>query len=601
MKINWLVPTIGIGSLVLCSSAAEAGNLVSWRFDANQNRLIFNTDEGVQPQAKLIADPTRLVIDLPGTTLGQPTVYQDLGGAVASLRVGQFEANVTRLVVELAPGYIIDPQKVAIRGTNPISWAVDLPTPQKVALAPIIDPKPDVILPPEEVTSGTKALDFEVTQNGLFVRLEGEKPDEIKVRRSGDRRQIDIDLEGVTLPNSLAARSLAVNRYGVSQIQFNQRSSSPPVARVTLNVSKDSPDWRASFSRYGGLALVPEGGIRAVETDNDAANQPVAVTSPATIEAVDLTLNGNQLLIRSDRQVGATGNWNRRTGVYELRINNAQLSNRFVSPRANATNLVESVQVTQVSGNTVLIRVKPAPGIQIGELNQPSEQLISLRLQNSTAVLPRETSIPVPLPENPLPVTPTPRPTTSTSLPRIPNGRISVVIDPGHGGKDPGALGIGGLRETDINLAVSRRVEEILEQQGVRVIMTRSDNRFISLEGRTSMANRAGADLFVSIHSNSIGGRPDVSGLETYYYSSGRQLAQTIHKNILQRLNVRDRGVRTARFYVLRNSSMPAVLVETGFVTGREDAARLATTAYRDQMAEAIAAGVLEYIQRNML
>ncbi|NET88596.1 MAG: N-acetylmuramoyl-L-alanine amidase [Kamptonema sp. SIO1D9] len=600
MKINWLVPTIGIGSLVLCSSAAEAGNLVSWRFDANQNRLIFTTDEGVQPTAKLIADPTRLVIDLPGTSLGRPTVYQDLGGAVASLRVGQFQANVTRLVVELAPGYIIDPQKVAVRGTNPISWAVDLPTPQKVAIAPIIDPKPDVILPPEDSASGTKALDFEVTQNGLFVRLEGEKPDKIEVRRSGDRRTIDIDLEGVTLPNSLAARSLSVNRYGVSQIQFNQRSSSPAVARVTLNVSKDSPNWRASFSRYGGLALVPEGGITAVETDNDSTpSQPIATTSPATIEAVDVTLNGSQLLVRSDRQVGATGNWNRRTGLYELRIDNARLSNRFVSPRTDTTSLLEGVQVIQADRNTVLIRVKPAPGVQIGELNQPSEQLISLRLQRSTAALPRETSIPVPPPENPLPATPTPTP--NTSLPRIPNGRISVVIDPGHGGKDPGAIGIGGLRETDINLPVSRRVEQILEQQGVRVIMTRSDDRFISLQGRTSMANRAGADLFVSIHSNAIGGRPDVSGLETYYYSSGRQLAQTIHKNILQRLNVRDRGVRTARFYVLRNSSMPAVLVETGFVTGREDAARLATSAYRDRMAEAIAAGILEYIQRNML
>jgi N-acetylmuramoyl-L-alanine amidase len=109
-----------------------------------------------------------------------------------------------------------------------------------------------------------------------------------------------------------------------------------------------------------------------------------------------------------------------------------------------------------------------------------------------------------------------------------------------------------------------------------------------------------GADLFVSIHANSINlSRPDVSGLETYYYSSGQRLARTIHSSILQSLDIKDRGVRQARFYVLRKSSMPSVLVEVGFVTGREDAAKLSNPDYRNQMAQAIARGILQYIQQN--
>ena len=106
--------------------------------------------------------------------------------------------------------------------------------------------------------------------------------------------------------------------------------------------------------------------------------------------------------------------------------------------------------------------------------------------------------------------------------------------------------------------------------------------------------------MFVSVHANSAGAsRPDVSGLETYYYDSGLGLAQVVHSNILQSLNVRDRGVRRARFYVLRKNSIPAILLETGYLTGREDVAKLQTPAYQNQMAEAIARGILQYIRQR--
>jgi N-acetylmuramoyl-L-alanine amidase len=108
------------------------------------------------------------------------------------------------------------------------------------------------------------------------------------------------------------------------------------------------------------------------------------------------------------------------------------------------------------------------------------------------------------------------------------------------------------------------------------------------------------ADLFVSIHANSMGSnRPDISGLETYYFDSGQRLAQTIHNSVLRNVNIRDRRVRKARFYVLRKSSMPSVLVEVGFVTGREDAPRLGTAAYQNELAEAIVRGIIQYIRQN--
>jgi N-acetylmuramoyl-L-alanine amidase len=174
------------------------------------------------------------------------------------------------------------------------------------------------------------------------------------------------------------------------------------------------------------------------------------------------------------------------------------------------------------------------------------------------------------------------------------------VVDPGHGGPDPGAVGIGGLREKDIVLDISTQVASLLERQGVQAVLTRSNDIDLDLEPRVQMAEQAQATVFVSIHANSIDmSRPDVNGLETYYHNSGADLARAIHSSVLEGTGMNDRGVRTARFYVLRRTSMPSVLVEVGFVTGRDDAARLSNPSYRSQMAAAIARGILQYIQRT--
>jgi N-acetylmuramoyl-L-alanine amidase len=196
-----------------------------------------------------------------------------------------------------------------------------------------------------------------------------------------------------------------------------------------------------------------------------------------------------------------------------------------------------------------------------------------------------------PQPSSPSPSSPSP------AGPRPRQGQLTVVLDAGHGGGDPGAVGIGGIREKEINLNISRRVQEILNDRGINAVMARSDDREIDLQPRVDFAERANADIFVSIHANAIDmSRPDVNGLETYYYSSGLRLAQVIHNNVLQDTSLEDRGVRRARFYVLVNTSMPAVLVETGFVTGRDDAARFRSSEGINSIAQGIADGISEYL-----
>ena len=185
---------------------------------------------------------------------------------------------------------------------------------------------------------------------------------------------------------------------------------------------------------------------------------------------------------------------------------------------------------------------------------------------------------------------------SSASIAR--DGRTVVVVDPGHGGGDPGAVGIGGIHEADIVLDVAQQVASLLEKQGVQAVLTRQDDREVELEPRVDLADRLNADLFVSIHANSIDlSRPDVNGLETYYYDSGGALAASIHNSLVNATGMPDRGIRQARFYVLTETSMPAVLVEIGFVTGRDDAARLNSSTSRSQIAAAIVQGILRYLQ----
>jgi N-acetylmuramoyl-L-alanine amidase len=635
VKLHWLLPST-IGTIFMLSSPAMAARLESWRFDANQNRLEINTVGAVQPQAQLIFNPTRLVIDLPGTTFGRPQITQQVGGGIRSIRVGQFDTETTRIVVELTPGYTLDPKRVQFVGTTGDRWTVQLPRPEvdRVAassptssprsaytvVTPDSEPQPNISRVATTNTRGATQIEsLQITGDGLFIRTSGSNPP-IQVIRSRDRATIFMDISGASLsPRLTQQKNIPVNKHGVNRVEFTQLQTQPPGVRMTLRVDKNSPDWRATNSNSGGLVVLPSRVVTLPGNsnsnnllDNQAQtpsfpNRASANNSPATIESVQLADNGTQLLIRADQTVSATGAWDRASGLFRVTIRNAKLAPRVTGPTFAPNSPILRVRLQPQEPNTVVVLVQPAVGVQLGQLRQISDQLLALTIQGSRRVvaLPGRPTFALPglPPPNrgpfPDPNNPNPQPLKQPQR-RVSNGRVVVLIDPGHGGKDPGAVGLGGLREKDIILPISKRIAEVLQQNGVQVVMTRDSDYFVTLPGRVQLAERANADVFVSIHANAVGpGRSDVSGLETYYYDSGLGLARTVHNSILQSLNVRDRGVRRARFFVLRKSSMPSILVETGYLTGRDDNAKLRTSAYQNQMAEAIARGVLQYLKRR--
>ncbi|MBX7157768.1 MAG: N-acetylmuramoyl-L-alanine amidase [Verrucomicrobiae bacterium] len=174
--------------------------------------------------------------------------------------------------------------------------------------------------------------------------------------------------------------------------------------------------------------------------------------------------------------------------------------------------------------------------------------------------------------------------------------RPIVVIDPGHGGEDRGGLPGQRIPEKVMTLDVGLRLERILLNLGYKVVMTRQSDRFVSLAERCRVANRIRNCIFVSIHFDAYYNSRS-NGVSTHYakYNSGR-LATLVHRRLVQRLNpMMNRGVKRARFYVIRNTYCPSILVEGGFLTNRRECERILSPNYRQAMANAIAQGILDY------
>ncbi|MBM3251977.1 MAG: hypothetical protein FJZ11_04260 [Candidatus Omnitrophica bacterium] len=214
-----------------------------------------------------------------------------------------------------------------------------------------------------------------------------------------------------------------------------------------------------------------------------------------------------------------------------------------------------------------------------------------------------------------------------------------VVIDPGHGGYDPGAISSSGIKEKKVNLDIAKRLKDVLESKGIDVILTRSSDNYVSLNRRAEISNRSGADLFVSIHVNANKSSQPY-GFETYYFSeasdnvaralevaenapfinettaddssrnlkvilgdmiyteniaASKDVAKHICDNTCNIMGLRNRGIKSARFAVLKNADIPAILVEVGFLSNPKEEKALRNSFYRQQIAEGLASSIANY------
>lgn len=176
----------------------------------------------------------------------------------------------------------------------------------------------------------------------------------------------------------------------------------------------------------------------------------------------------------------------------------------------------------------------------------------------------------------------------------------TVVIDPGHGGRDLGAAD-SHVYEKHINLDVSRRLERSLREAGFKTVMTRTRDEFIALSERSAKANRYRNAIFVSVHFNSSY-RAAALGIETFYRSSNSEkFAQLVQRELIKNVGATDRGVKTANFSVLRRTKHPAILVEGGFISNKSERSAMLDPQYRQVVADSIARGIIQFKKRKGL
>jgi N-acetylmuramoyl-L-alanine amidase len=266
---------------------------------------------------------------------------------------------------------------------------------------------------------------------------------------------------------------------------------------------------------------------------------------------------------------------------------------------------IKTVRYSQFSPETVRVVIELNGSAQYDFTAQGEKAVVKLKdvhyPEPSVPKPPVEPPIVTPPEEGEPPVIEPPATQPATTTPDVPlssKERVKIVVDAGHGGKDTGAIG-NGVREKDLTLGISQKLAENLRADSkFDVVMTRESDMYPTLPERVEIANGEKADLFISVHINS--GPSSAKGTETYYNTAkSKTYANTVHKYLIQATGFLDRKVRTAGYYVIKNTKMPAILVEIGFISNPSEAQQMASEEFQKRVADALYNGIREFVDQN--
>ncbi len=575
----------------------------TWQYSPEQGRLEVNTQGEVRPFLFILQDPPRVVLDFPNTRFGRDPQTQTFSGRVGSLQISQLTDTITRFVLHLQPDQPLSLNQLQLLTANPSRWAVQLTQAANLSQAPPVPPvsgtatAPSLLTPPPRpaspsppplgtgnsaprLGSGNQILEVSPQSEGFFIRTQGSPS--TTVRRILDPDRVVVDFLQTSLSSALTQRAYTINRLGVSRLRIGQFE--PTVARVVLDVDPSSGDWEARYDpQRGGIWIQPAGGGMQAsllpDTNASGASGPLA-----TVQSVQL--QGNQLIISADGFMFYRAGWDPASGGYRISVTPARLPQSLPDPGLPANGPVERIRFVQEDARTVNILVQPSEEFNVFEPNPgQGSRRITLQLQ------PLNAPLPIAQPQA------SPPPQTG----QFPIGQPIIAIDPGHGGRDPGAIGVDGVQEKHVVLSISQQVQQLLQERGYGVVMTRTDDREILLQPRVDKAVEANATLLVSIHANALD-RSGIHGIETYYLRpDSAELATTLHRSLVRATGAADRGVRRARFFMVRETptGMPSVLLELGYLTNPTEGRKLATAEYQAILSRAIADGIEAFLRNR--
>lgn len=402
--------------------------------------------------------------------------------------------------------------------------------------------------PPARGEPGTLDVRYRQEDRGVVVTLTGGPDTDYSWDESSNPQRLVVTVPGVTVVRT--PMEISVNAGGLKEVTTRLQSGS---AEVTLTFDGGSTPvyYRVEKGSAGVLQITVPYQINSVEAENAG-------------DGVDITLGGTAPLSYNTFRLSDP-----RRIVFDFSGFTLAGSLLHWEKQLSQEGFTEA-RLSQFRDGVVRLVVEVTQGVTFTEERRSNGREITLKFRPASLV-----------------------------------SRV-VVIDPGHGGSDPGAIGPDGVKEKDVNLAIAGKVAEILRQQGVNILLTRPGDGDAGLVERAQLANSNNAEVFVSIHSNSST-NSGMGGTATYTYApagtplglqreSRLRLARLLQEELVQALGLRDAGVFEENFSVLRNTSMPAALVEVAFLSNPVEEQLLASPGFQDRAARAIARAITRYL-----
>ncbi len=527
-------------------------------------KLIITSTKKVPYVSHVLGQPDRLVIDLQNSSLSSRSsdiLWKTY--VFNSVRLSQYDLETVRVVIEL---------------NNQVQYQ-------------IIE---------EESQEGFKVIvvfapgirDVHQDNQGIMIKSSGEIGKYSIMELSNPDRLV-IDLEDQTL--QMETNSLNLDNSCVKQVRASQLSWDPKITRLVLDLQE-----KIEYNVLRGqtaqeiivqiedtnqeIVVAEQSGEGTTPTDPISSNQEdLSKNTDSTQDEYVIIDVGQKFGDHELVSIGITEGINQRviiktsTPIY---YNAWYLPNpdRLVVDLQGTTLRINSSQIPQGAGIIKNVRMHQYPDKVrvVFDLNQ----YVSHNILSES----RSQVIEIGLGNNPL------------------EGKV-IIIDPGHGGSDPGAIGIGGLHEKVVTLEMGLLLKDMLRNAGATVIMTRDKDVYPTLGERVDLANQLNADIFVSLHCNSFNGE-DPGGTETFipptYRKTNRELAAAIHTNLVDMIQLFDRGIKSEGFYVLNHTTMPAVLVEVAFVSKKEEVKLLKDPEFLNKAITGIYEGILAYFTELM-
>lgn len=551
-----LAALIAIFLLVFMATegALAASKLLSAAPDETKERVVLQLDKKTVYKLSRLSNPPRVILDIPETLLPAAAQSQDVNShEIFKLRYAQYTSNppVVRVVLEVRNGENWRATSEESSSGFKITLA-RTPLEEKIA-----SPPPPKIEGPRELQKDPKGFanlkfgsgpvkGIRIGQGQIRLNLRDSFTPEIRL--SEDKREFYF-----WVPSAFSGELPQTIEMGDEVFQY-----------VKLEESETPKGSRAVKVKVG----LQQPSVYQTEADSTEEEYRILVLPRTQILKVSVVTEANHPQIQIESQVPLT--------TYKL------------FKLAEPHRLIVDIPQAVYGAEKLLNGVEGTPFLQLRGAQFSRDPLVArvvIDLKEKTKyedyLSPDRKKILISL--------------KGISLQE--NPRV-VVIDPGHGGVDPGAEGPGGTQEKEITLAIALRLKALLEAQNYVILMTRYDDSSLTLPPRVDLANQNGADIMLSIHCNSFPKMDEMKGMETYFFNGESfDLAKTIHSHLVRQIKREDRGLRKNSFVVIKYTAMPSLLVETEYLSNPEGEKFLTQPENQKLYAKTLAEGVEEYFK----